>query len=405
MKNLFLLSLLFSASSIYAVTPHAYVTDQLSKSVQVIDISNDTVQTISGFDGPHVIKVTADGTLAYVGSDDDTLRIIDTATNTVLPTVINIKRPVALAITPDGKFVYVISSYSVIIIQTSDNTVLTEITGFQKPQDIKITPNGEFAYVTDAGQGTVTVIRIADNAIVDTIHGFQRPVGLTITRDGSHAYVTDTTHNAVYVLELSNNTIVDTILGLSLPAYIAVTPDKDYAIVSNSGNNTVSLIRNSDHVIADSISIPSPKSVAVTPDGEYLYIGSDFGTVFKVRLIDRTILTAIPGFENPSNITITTNNAPANTVNGCQIRVSPIKINNKIFWKPAPGNPIGYKIFRDIKLNIPIDTLDATTLEYTDQFRQEGQTYSYYVIALYDNGFYSTIGNVEIDPHRLCQGQ
>ena len=169
MKNLIFFSLLFSASSAFAVTPHVYVTDQLGMSVQVIDVSNDSVQTINGFNGPHVIKVTADGTLAYVGSDDDTLRIIDTATNTVLPTVVNIQRPAALAITPDGKFVYVISSTAVIVVQTSDNTVLTEITGFQKPEDVKITPNGEFAYVTDAGAGTVSVISTASNTIVDTI--------------------------------------------------------------------------------------------------------------------------------------------------------------------------------------------------------------------------------------------
>ena len=180
---------------------------------------------------------------------------------------------------------------------------------------------------------------------------------------------THTTHNAVYVLQLSNNTIVNTILGLSLPAYIAVTPDKNFAIVSNTGNNTVSFIRNSDLVIADTISIPAPKSVAVTPDGQYLYVGSEFGAVFKVRMIDRTIVTAIPGFNNPSNITITTNNVPAGTVNGCQVRKClPRKLITQIFWEAAPRKSyLVTKFFGDINLNVPIDTVDATTLEFNDQ--------------------------------------
>jgi YVTN family beta-propeller protein len=404
MRYLLLFFLFFSTQSVFGILPHAYVTDQQGGSVRIIDITNDTVQTIFGFNGPRVIKVTEDGTLAYVGSDDNTIRIIDTITHTVLPTAINIDHPVALALTPGDKFMYITSANNTVsIVQTSDYTIRNVITGFDNPQDIKITPDGLYAYVSNSGNGTVSVIRTADNTIVDTITGFQTPIGLTFTKDGVHAYITDTSHNAIYVLDTSDNTIDDVILGFNLPSYIVVTPDKTTAYVSNVGDNTIAIVRTSDNAIIGSIPIPVPKSLAVTQDGLYLYVGSDFGTVFKVRILNNTILIAIPGFQNPSNITLTTNNAPCNSVNGCQV-VTPTDIYNQVTWHMSAGSPIAYKIYRDVNLTHLIGTFSAEIRMYTDKGRQQGQSYVYYVVAVYENGFSSTIGSVEVGPIRVCQG-
>ncbi len=403
MKYLLVFSLLFSANTIFGVIPHAYVTDQLGGSVRIIDISNDTVQTIFGFDGPRVVKVTTDGTIAYVGSDDNTVRLIDTITNTVLPTVISVNHPVAMALTPDDKYIYIASTNNTVtVIQTSDYTVLSEISGFDNPHDIKITPDGAFVYVSNSSNGTVSVIATADNTIVDTITGFKVPLGITFTVDGQYAYITDRTHNAVYGVNVADNTIANIILGFNLPSYVAVTPDKNYAYVSNTGDNTIGIVRTSDNTIIGSIPIPVPKSLAVTQDGAYLYVGSDFGTVFKVELLDSRILIAIPGFQNPSNITLTTNNAPGDTVNGCQITVSPTAIYNQISWHPAPGTPISYQIYRDVALTDLIESFPSTTLGYEDPNREEGQTYTYYVVASYANGFSSTTGSIAVTPERVC---
>jgi DNA-binding beta-propeller fold protein YncE len=240
------------------------------------------------------------------------------------------------------------------------------------------------------------------HTVIDTITGFKNPVGLTFTTDSAYAYVTDTNHNAVYVIRTSDNSIEDVILGFSSPAYIAVTPDRTYAFVSNTGHDTVSVIRTSDNMIVHTIPIPTPKSLAVTQDGAFLYVASDFGTVFKVRILDYTILIAIPNFQNPSNLTLTTNNAPGDTVNACQVTFSPTDTFNRIFWQAAPGNPTGYNIYRDVDLMQLIATLPATTFTYKDDNREVGQTYTYYMTADYANGFSSTIGSVEVTPVRTC---
>lgn len=404
MKYLMFLSLLFSASTVFSVIPHAYVTDQLGGSVRVIDISNDTVQTIFGFVHPRVVKVSADGTLAYVGCDDNTIRVIDTITNTVLPNIIPVNHAVALALTPNCNCMYVAcADNTVTVVSTADYSVMSVIPGLNHPQDVKVRPDGKYVYVTNAGNGTISVIHPSTHHIVGTISGFQTPIGLTFTTDGQYAYVTDTSHNAVYVLRTSDNTIIDVILGFNKPSYIAVGSDREFAFISNTGNDTLSVVRTSDNRIVHTVHIPDPKSIAVTQEGDYLYVGSGRGEVFKIRTLDYAIITAIPNFQNPSNITLTTNNAPGDTVNACQVTFSPTETFNRVTWKAAAGSPIGYNIYRDLDLTQLIVSLPPTTFTYKDEHRQVGQTYTYYMTAEYANGYSCTIGEVTVTHARACR--
>ncbi len=404
MKYLPFISLFLSAHALFAVTPHAYVTNQMGNSVNVIDTSNDTVQTIYGFTNPRVVQLTPDGALAFVGSDDNTVRIIDTATHTVLPTVISVVHPVALAMPVHPEFLYVLSSDNTVsVIRLSDYTLARLISGFDNPQDLQISPDQSRIYVTNSGNGTVSVISTETHMIVHTITGFKSPVGLTFTIDGKFAYVTDKNNNALYVVSVSKNMITDVILGFNFPSYSAITPDKTYLFVSNSGNNTVNIVRVQDNfVLSEPISIPQPNSIAVTEDGAFLYVGSALGTVFKISLSDHSIKAAITGFDNPSNISVTSNNAPANKVNGCQVAVNPTNIYNQVTWSSGPGTPVGYKIYEDISLTHLVASVSADTRMYKDTHLEKGQSYSYYVLAEYDNGFSSTIGSVTVSPNRLC---
>jgi YVTN family beta-propeller protein len=403
MKYLTLFSLLFYANTVFAVTQHAYVTDQLGNAVNVIDVSADTVQSISGFDGPRVVQVSADGTLAYIGSDDNTIRVIDTLTHTVLPVIVNVNHPVAIALTPASDFIYVTSANDTIsVVRTSDYTTPAVITGFNNLQDCKVTPDGTRVYATNAGNGTVSVIDTSTNTIVDTITGMIAPIGLTFTVDGTYAYVAETSTNTVYVISTASNTVVDAILGFNLPTYIAAAPDKSTIYISNSGNNTVSIVRTSDNFIIGTIAIPVPKTIGVTEDGLYLYVGSDYETVFKVDTLSNTILAALPGFKNPANIALTTNNEPFISVNACQVRSNPANIYNEISWEAGPGTPTAYSIYRDVNLVHRVVDLPAATLQYQDQHLELGQSYSYYVVAYYANGYVCTIGAVEVSPVRQC---
>ncbi len=270
--------------TINAAGTKAYVTNSNGTTVTIIDLATNTVSgTIPGFDGPSGFVITPDGNHAYVnnyggplgvGSGNGiTVRVVDLHTNAIVGPAITVgQAPAALAITPDGAYVYVVSyvdgnqgTGTISIIRTSNNTVqLNAITGFSGPFAIAITPNGQYAYVTNFGSNnfspvgtTVSVVNIGSNTIVDTIALGVQPAGVAIAPDGSVAYVSN--YNTVYggvgftdlisgqgtvnIIDLQTNTVIAPLIEVgSSPSAIAVSPNRQFAYVTDYSSNAVSVI-------------------------------------------------------------------------------------------------------------------------------------------------------------------
>lgn len=261
----------------------AYVTNSNSATVTIIDIATNTVSsTIGGFDGPSGFIITPDGNHAYVNNyggpiagsgNGTTVRVVDLNTNAIVGPPITVgQAPAAMAITPDGAYVYVISyvngnpgTGTISIIRTSDNSVqLNAITGFSGPFAIAITPNGKYAYVTNFGSNnfspvgtSVSVVDISSNTIVATIALGIQPSGIAITPNGQFAYVsnyhtlyngpnfTDLTasQGTVNIINIHTNKVISPTIKVGLsPAEIAISPDGQFAYVTNYTSNTVSVI-------------------------------------------------------------------------------------------------------------------------------------------------------------------
>ncbi len=262
----------------------AYVTNSNSTTVTVIDLATNTViGTIGGFDGPSGLVITPDGTRAYVNNyggpeglgsgNGTTVNVVNLNTNEIIGSAITVgTAPSALAITPDGTYVYVISyttgdlsAGTISIINTMNNSVrLNAISGFSGPFAIAITPNGQYAYVTNFGSNnfspvgtTVSIVGIVSNTIVATITLGIQPAGIAITPDGSFAYVSNysTVYNGmdfsdltssqgtVNIIDLQTNTVIAPIIGVDFsPGAIAISPNGQFAYVSNYDSNTVSVI-------------------------------------------------------------------------------------------------------------------------------------------------------------------
>jgi YVTN family beta-propeller protein len=172
-----------------AITPdgkHAYVTNRGDDVVSVIDTATRTVvATVPVQDKPANVVFTPDGSLAYVTNfGSNTVSVIDTATNTVVPVpdgdAIKVGLvPIGLAVTPDGTRVYVVNvNFSpvpppplgdVSVIDTATNTVVKTVVVGPGPRAVAITPDGTHAYVTNFLNNTVSVIRTRRNNVVDTI--------------------------------------------------------------------------------------------------------------------------------------------------------------------------------------------------------------------------------------------
>ena len=89
---------------------------------------------------------------AYItNSDDNTVSVIDTATNNVTATVPVGTYPCGVAVTPDGTKVYVANngSNTVSVIDTATNNVTATVPVGSYPRGVAVTPDGTKVYVAN----------------------------------------------------------------------------------------------------------------------------------------------------------------------------------------------------------------------------------------------------------------
>ncbi|MEU6221972.1 YncE family protein, partial [Streptomyces sp. NPDC047022] len=133
---------------------------------------------------PTRVAITPDGTHAYVtNQNSNTVSVIDTTTNTVTATIHVGGIPSGVAITPDGAHAYVTNqaSNTVSVIDTATNTVTATIHVGGGPFGVAITPDGAHAYVANQGSGAAFVINTATNTVTAIIAVGRIPFGVAIT--------------------------------------------------------------------------------------------------------------------------------------------------------------------------------------------------------------------------------
>jgi YVTN family beta-propeller protein len=267
-----------------------YVTNSNSTTVTVINIETNLVEAIiGGFDGPSGIVLTPDDTTAYVtnyggpegvqSGNGTTVRVVDLSSNAIVGPAITVDlAPADLAITPDGKLVYVINYRSgnpgtgtISVINTSSNTVVATLdAGLSGPYDIVMDSAGKYAYISNFGSNnffpygrTVSILDLSTNKIVDAIQVGIQPSGIAIAPNGRFLYVTNYYSlydgfgyanlvfgvGTVSVIDLVTRKVVGKplLVGAS-PAWIAIAPDGMRAYVVNYTSNNVTVLDINDQM-------------------------------------------------------------------------------------------------------------------------------------------------------------
>src|SRR5215472_7640032 len=140
-----------AATTAFAGGPKAYIGNFKDNSVSVIDTDSGTVvATVPVSAGPHGMAITRDGRTVYVSGDgSSSVDVIDTATDKVVKTIDVGKTPNGIALTPDNKLllVTVYGENRLALIDTSTQSVASTIP-VPKPHTVAISPDGKMAYVT-----------------------------------------------------------------------------------------------------------------------------------------------------------------------------------------------------------------------------------------------------------------
>lgn len=254
--------------------------------------------------------------------------------------------PAGMAITSDGKTLFVANNNNFVATGADNVTVINLETGvpstindssFNQPYTITINPGQTIAYVTNSNSTTITMIDIDTNTVLGTITGFDGPSGMEI-KGTTKAYVNNYggpegvssgNGSTISIVNLSTNTISGTIQlsphnypdpgNNAAPAALALSPDQTRLYVANyvDGNNgtgQVAVINTvTDTVLSYISGFSGPFAIKVSPDGNKIYVtnfGSNnfypFGTTVSVISVSSlTVTSTISVGIQPAGLAIT----------------------------------------------------------------------------------------------------
>jgi 40-residue YVTN family beta-propeller repeat len=262
------------------IGPYAYITNSGDNTVSVIDTATNKVTAmILVGDDPVGVAVTQDGKKAYVTNFfDHTISVIDATKNKVTATISVENAPRGVAVSPDGKRVYVPhsevgnpSNNTILVIDTATNKVEATVLVGEVPFGVAVTQDGKKVYVTNLDDKTVSVIDTSTNTIIATIPVGDDPRGIAVSPDGKKVYVID--GSGISIIDTVTNTVTATVDVESSFYGIVVNPAGTKVYVA--GGNFVSVIDTATNKVTATIPVGnSPSGVAVTPDGSRVYVAN-----------------------------------------------------------------------------------------------------------------------------------
>ncbi|AKB28648.1 cell surface protein [Methanosarcina siciliae T4/M] len=293
--------------SIAGASPFAYITNEGSNSISVIDVStNKVVATIPVGSNPVGVAINPDGTKVYVANDhSNDISVIDTATNAVIATVSAGSSPQGIAVSPDGKTVYVanLAGNSISVIDTTSNTVVSTVKTGRNPKGVAVSPDGKKVYITNSEDKTVSIIDTATKVVVSTVSVGKDPKEIAVTPDGAKVYVANSDSGTVSVIDVSTNSVTDTVKVEGAPFGVAITPDGTKVYVTNYDQyfSTVTVIDVATNKVTATIPVgPDPVGVEVTPDGTKVYVAINFcNTVSVIDTATNTVTATMPVGKSP----------------------------------------------------------------------------------------------------------
>jgi len=120
------------------------------------------------------------------------------------------ENPSGIAVTPDGKKLYVANqdSGNVSVIDTNSRKVIATVEAGYSPTRVAITPDGKKALVSSRGSNSVTIIDTLTDKVLTVLATGKEPFGIAISKDGKMAFVANSASYDVTMIDLERNCVV-----------------------------------------------------------------------------------------------------------------------------------------------------------------------------------------------------
>ncbi len=162
-------------------------------------------------------------------------------------------------------------------ITTCRGSVPVTIPVVKRPLQIAITPDGRTALVTSY-DNAVNFIDLGSNQVTFTLQTGSNifPNGIAITHDGAYAYITNflPAHASLVKIDLTARAIVATMPVGGYPQNLFLTPDGAQLYMTFPYGNLVSIIDTQTFTDAFDLTVQGPRGIAFNSTGTKAYIAS-----------------------------------------------------------------------------------------------------------------------------------
>jgi YVTN family beta-propeller protein len=293
----------------------AYVPNQKSGTISVIDTSTDTVTktlTVKNALGKRLqaLDTDAKGTTLYVvDAANNKLVAIDPETDSVKQSVDIGEDVEGVRVSPNGEMLAVCAEgqHKVLLVDAKTFKITARIaTQGKNPEHCEFTHDAKLVITSNEGTDNLDVIDVAKKQSIGTIATSGHPRGAAFVPGTSTLYVAQENGNDVDVVDIAARKKVASIPTALRTAGVTMSPDGKTVYAANGGAGSVSVIDVASNKAVAEIKVGQrPWNMALTPDGKKLYVAN--GRSNSVSVIDTTtrkVTKEIPVGELPWGVSI-----------------------------------------------------------------------------------------------------
>jgi PQQ-dependent catabolism-associated beta-propeller protein len=274
-----------------------FVSNEKGNSISIIDGDTlELIETVPVGNRPRGIALSGDGRYLYIcASDDDTIQIFDTETREILGHLPSGPDPELLVVSPDDALIYVANEDDnmVTVIDIESRTAITEIPVGVEPEGMGVSHDGKWIVNTSETTNmahfiNADTLEITDNVLVD-----QRPRFAEWTSDDAEIWVSAEIGGTVSVIDNETRGIkhkitfeVPGVPSEALqPVGVRITSDRKWAFVALGPANRVAVIDAQTYEVEDYLLTGQRVwQLAFSPDEKFIY--STNGVSNDISVID-----------------------------------------------------------------------------------------------------------------------
>ena len=223
--------------------------DKGADGIGVVDLASlKLLRVLRGVSDPEQLAVSADGKRLFVASEDTGRGIVlDAATGKVLASVAVGGEPEGVTLSPDGKFVYMSSEedHQIAVIDTSSVKVVKTFNVGKRPRFTEFSDDGKTAFVSAENDGTITVVDAQRHSPLRSIKlegALTRPVGMVVAHDGKRLFAVTGRGKRLLSIDIATGKVLGSVEVGERPWGVALSPDGRRLYTANGSSNDVSVV-------------------------------------------------------------------------------------------------------------------------------------------------------------------